>query len=49
MASYFQLIDTQIVLIIVYVAFGLPFAVWMLRGFLLDLPREVEEAGASTV
>ena len=32
-------------LIIVYVAFGLPFAVWILRGFLLDLPKEVEEAG----
>jgi ABC-type glycerol-3-phosphate transport system permease component len=45
MASYFQLIDTQLVLIIVYVAFGLPFAVWILRGFLLDLPPEVEEAG----
>ena len=37
--------DTQILLIIVYVAFGLPFAVWILRGFLLDLPKEVEEAG----
>lgn len=45
MASLFALIDTQIVLVIVYVAFGLPFAVWMLRGFLLDLPKEVEEAG----
>lgn len=45
MANYFQLIDTQLVLVIVYVAFGLPFAVWLLRGFLLDLPKEVEEAG----
>jgi multiple sugar transport system permease protein len=45
MASYFQLIDTPLVLIIVYAAFGLPFAVWILRGFLLDLPQEVEEAG----
>ncbi|MBM3518258.1 MAG: carbohydrate ABC transporter permease [Alphaproteobacteria bacterium] len=44
MANYFDLIDSQLVLIIVYVAFGLPFAVWLLRGFLLDLPREVEEA-----
>ena len=26
-------------------AFGLPFAVWVLRGFLLDLPKEIEEAG----
>jgi len=45
MANYFQLIDTQLALVIVYVAFGLPFAVWILRGFLLDLPKEVEEAG----
>ena len=28
-----------------YVAFGLPFAVWILRGFLLDLPKDIEEAG----
>jgi multiple sugar transport system permease protein len=45
MANFFHLIDTQLVLVIAYVAFGLPFAVWILRGFLLDLPREVEEAG----
>jgi ABC-type glycerol-3-phosphate transport system permease component len=45
MANFFGIIDTLFALIIVYVAFGLPFAVWVLRGFLLDLPREVEEAG----
>ena len=39
MANWFGLIDTQIVLIVVYVAFGLPFAVWILRGFLLDCRR----------
>ena len=44
MATFFNVIDTQIVLIVVYVAFGLPFAVWILRGFLLDLPKEIEEA-----
>ena len=44
MANYVDLIDSRTVLIIVYVAFGLPFAVWILRGFLLDLPKEVEEA-----
>ena len=44
MANYVELIDSKTVLIIVYVAFGLPFAVWLLRGFLLDLPKEVEEA-----
>ena len=38
------LIDTHIGMIIIYVGYGLPFAVWLLRGFLLDLPREIEEA-----
>lgn len=45
MANGFGLIDSQLALIIVYTAFGLPFAVWILRSFLLDLPKEVEEAG----
>jgi N,N'-diacetylchitobiose transport system permease protein len=31
-------------LVIVYVAFSLPFAIWMLRGFVAAVPREVEEA-----
>ena len=44
MANFAGIIDSKTVLVIVYVAFGLPFAVWILRGFLLDLPKEVEEA-----
>lgn len=31
-------------IILVYVAFNLPFAIWMLRSFLLELPRAAEEA-----
>jgi multiple sugar transport system permease protein len=38
------LIDTHVGLIIAYVGFGTPFAVWLLRGFLRDLPKELEEA-----
>lgn len=38
------LLDNHIGLIIVYVAFGLPFAIWLMRGFLMDVPRDVEEA-----
>jgi multiple sugar transport system permease protein len=38
------LLDTHLGMILVYVAFGLPFAVWLLRGFLLDIPRDLEEA-----
>ena len=31
-------------LIAVYTAFNLPFAIWMLRSFIIELPREAEEA-----
>lgn len=31
-------------LILVYVAFSLPFAIWNLRGFVAAVPRELEEA-----
>jgi multiple sugar transport system permease protein len=44
LAQWTSLSDSHLGLIIVYVAFGLPFAVWLLRGFLLDLPRDIEEA-----
>lgn len=38
------IIDTHIGLIVVYVAFNLPFAIWMLRGFLVEVPRDLDEA-----
>jgi len=38
------LLDTHLGLVIVYVAYNLPFAVWMLRGFLAEIPRDLEEA-----
>jgi multiple sugar transport system permease protein len=31
-------------IILVYIAFNLPFAVWMLRSFIAELPRAAEEA-----
>jgi multiple sugar transport system permease protein len=31
-------------IILVYTAFNLPFAIWMLRSFLVELPRDAEEA-----
>lgn len=31
-------------LVVVYVAFSLPFAIWTLRGFVAAVPRELEEA-----
>lgn len=38
------LVDTRLSLVIVNVAFALPFAIWMLRSFFGSIPREIEEA-----
>jgi multiple sugar transport system permease protein len=38
------LYDTRSALILLYTVFGLPFAVWMLKGFLAEIPMELEEA-----
>jgi N,N'-diacetylchitobiose transport system permease protein len=39
-----ELLNTLLGLTIVYVAFSLPFAIWMLRGFVAAVPVEIEEA-----
>ena len=38
------LLDTFAGMVLAYVAFGLPFAVWLMRDFLSTVPVEVEEA-----
>lgn len=38
------LTDTHFGLILVYLTFNLPFAIWMMRGFFLEIPIELEEA-----
>ncbi len=38
------LYDRLPALVLIYTAFSLPFAVWMLKGFLQEVPQEVEEA-----
>jgi multiple sugar transport system permease protein len=38
------LLDTYTGLIIAYVSFALPFSIWLLIGFFVDVPIEVEEA-----
>jgi N,N'-diacetylchitobiose transport system permease protein len=43
-ARNLQLLNSLLGLTVVYVAFSLPFAVWMLRGFVAAVPKEVEEA-----
>jgi multiple sugar transport system permease protein len=39
------LLDTQLALIIVYTSMNLSLVIWVLRGFFLDIPVEIEEAG----
>ncbi|WP_191059507.1 carbohydrate ABC transporter permease [Geminicoccus harenae] len=38
------LVDTYLGLIILYTAFNLPYVVWMMRGYLQEIPREIEES-----
>ncbi|RPF27729.1 carbohydrate ABC transporter permease [Georgenia muralis] len=39
-----QMLNSLLGLVIVYLAFSLPFAVWTLRGFVAAVPKEIEEA-----
>jgi multiple sugar transport system permease protein len=43
-AATLGLLDTKAVLVVLYLSFVLPFAVWILSGFFASVPREVEEA-----
>jgi sorbitol/mannitol transport system permease protein len=43
-AKNLHLLDHKLLLIILYTAMNLPIAVWMLRSFLLEVPREIIEA-----
>lgn len=43
-AKSLHLLNSLLGLSIIYLAFSLPFAVWMLRGFVAAVPKEVEEA-----
>ncbi len=44
MLRLFHLINSRTGLIIAYTAFNLPFAVWMMRGFFAEIPKELEDA-----
>ena len=41
--TWLGLIDTHLSLTIAYLVFNLPFALWMMRGFFNDIPREIDE------
>lgn len=44
LAKQFHLLGTKTVLVILYTAMNLPLAVWMLRSFFQEVPRELIEA-----
>ncbi len=44
LARRLNLYDTRIMMIIVYTALSLAFAIWMLRSFFLEIPTEIEES-----
>lgn len=39
-----KLLDTRIALVFPYLIFQIPFVVWMMRGFFMEIPMELEEA-----
>jgi multiple sugar transport system permease protein len=39
-----NLLDTRLGLILVYSAFNLPFTIWMMKGFVDEVPSEYEDA-----
>jgi ABC-type glycerol-3-phosphate transport system permease component len=41
-----ELLNSLVGLTAVYVGFALPFGIWMLRGFVASVPRELEDAAA---
>lgn len=44
MFAQLELVDNRLALVLVNVAFSLPFAIWLLRSFFAGIPTEIEEA-----
>lgn len=42
--KWFGLIDTYAGLILLYTAFNLPYVIWMMRGYIQDIPKALEES-----
>lgn len=41
---WFGMVDTYAGLILLYTAFNLPYVIWMMRGYIADIPLELEES-----
>jgi multiple sugar transport system permease protein len=37
-------VDTYLGMILLYTAFNLPYVIWMMRGYIMDIPQALEEA-----
>ncbi|MFC6487052.1 carbohydrate ABC transporter permease [Nitratireductor sp. GCM10026969] len=46
MGSYLHMIDTYPLLILALVAINQPFTIWLMHGFFLEIPRDLDEAAA---
>jgi len=44
LAAQFRLIDTYAILPVLYIILNMPFAVWMLKSFIDEIPREIDES-----
>jgi multiple sugar transport system permease protein len=44
LGSSLNMFDTKTILVLVNVAANQPFAIWLMRGFLLQVPKELDEA-----
>ena len=42
---FMGVLDTRILLVVIYMIFNVPFTVWMMKGFFDEIPKEIEEAG----
>jgi len=41
---WFGWVDTYVGVILLYTAFNLPYVIWMMRGYILDIPAALEES-----
>jgi multiple sugar transport system permease protein len=44
MFSELNLVDTKFAMVVVYILFNLAFAIWMMKGFIDEVPKKYEEA-----
>jgi len=46
LASDLKLLNTYVIMILIFGAYGIPLGIWIMKGFFESIPRELEEAAA---